>query len=246
MANKKRRRCEEHLLRSNPVSKIPIILLIAWLVPSRAMAQSPMHMALATCMSTGRTALECCIELTCDEMARSCASHWDATARMQCLANNCPNPAATQACLELGAGMDFGQPPGEPDPPAPPVVNPPAPNPLMAKLEAALKTYCIPKDESACMTKAEYDMSCPASNKCRCAANSRWDSSARRCYADCEFGADGCATACVPPNILESGLFVGRASATVASCPSGSISSRLVGNAGIISSCPVGSVKISY
>ena len=34
--SRKHRRCEEHLLRSNPVSKIPIILLIAWLAPSVA------------------------------------------------------------------------------------------------------------------------------------------------------------------------------------------------------------------
>ena len=35
MVNKKHRRCEG-VARSNPVSKIPIVLLIAWLMPSAA------------------------------------------------------------------------------------------------------------------------------------------------------------------------------------------------------------------
>ena len=38
MRQKKRRRCKGHLLRSNPVSKIPIILLIAWMWPGGARA----------------------------------------------------------------------------------------------------------------------------------------------------------------------------------------------------------------
>lgn len=225
--------------------KIPIMALAGVLWPSASKAQSPEHMALASCMSTGRNALECCVELTCDVMARSCLSHWDETAKMQCLASNCPNTAATYACMELGASIDVGQgggtTPPPTQPPAPPVVTPPA-STLYDKLTQALRDFCIPKDSEVCGTyaTAKYQSNAAGVNKCECQPNWRYSTVDRACQV-CTHGtrndkfATGCTQLACP-----TGTYITNPQG---SCPSGTY---MFARNSADAPCPDGTYKYTY
>ena len=179
--------------------KIPIVALAGLLWPEEARAQSPEQQALATCVSTGVSVPGCCVKMICPA-AQPCLLHWDQAAVGTCLQSNC-NMSALSACAELGATMNFGQPPAPPPPP-PPVVTPPALTPR-EKLTQALQQYCIPKaglDErqtgyNCTVYRASYQ-----NNTCYCGSSEYmyYDAAERICKVKCPAGQ--------VPELAESGV----------------------------------------